>query len=131
MGQAWIATLAGAGFAQPSLNSLVLVLVNDRMPAENGTRGMGASRFVGQYYDGKRAISAANVFHLKTAVTEDVSMEDYRAQTENAAAQAFGREWRRDAPATATRGSAFSGPQNLGGRERSQLRSQRAANKAK
>jgi len=84
MGQAWIATLAlaGAGFAQPSLNNRVLVLVNDRMPAENGTGGMGASRFVGQYYAGKRAIPTANVFHLKTAVTEDVSMEDYRAQIE-------------------------------------------------
>jgi hypothetical protein len=58
---------------QPSLNNRVLVLVNDRMPAANGTGGMGASRFVGQYYTGKRAIPAANVFHLKTAVTEDVS----------------------------------------------------------
>src|SRR2546423_11351807 len=69
--------------AQPvPLKDRVLVLVNDRMPREAGTGNEGASVFVGRYYAARRNIPAANIFHLKTAITEETSMEDYKAQIE-------------------------------------------------
>ncbi len=59
-----------------------LVVVNDLMPAEEGTGGTGASMFVGQYYATKRGIPAANIVHLKTSKAEGVSMDEYKAQIE-------------------------------------------------
>jgi uncharacterized protein (TIGR03790 family) len=64
------------------LKDRVLVLVNDRVPKEAGTGNEGASVFVGRYYAARRNIPAANIFHVKAAVTEETSMEDYKAQIE-------------------------------------------------
>jgi uncharacterized protein (TIGR03790 family) len=44
--------------------STVLILVNDLVPPESGTNGIGASIYVGQYYAARRGIPAANILHL-------------------------------------------------------------------
>jgi uncharacterized protein (TIGR03790 family) len=44
--------------------STVLILVNDLVPPESGTNGIGASIYVGQYYAMRRGIPAANILHL-------------------------------------------------------------------
>ena len=78
-----VLTAATLCSAQPlPLKDRVLVLVNDRMPKEAGTGNEGAGVFVGRYYAARRNIPAANVLHLKTAITEETSMEDYKAQIE-------------------------------------------------
>ncbi|PWU06099.1 MAG: hypothetical protein C5B51_12995 [Terriglobia bacterium] len=60
----------------------VLVLVNDRMPAEAGTGGTGASVFVGQYYARQRSIPDNNILHVQASTDEFVSYDDYQAQIE-------------------------------------------------
>lgn len=64
------------------LKDRVLVLVNDRMPKEAGTGNDGASVFVGRYYAARRNIPSANIFHVKTVITEDMSKADYKEQIE-------------------------------------------------
>lgn len=75
--------IAAAGEAQQMpLPERVLVLVNDRMPKENGTENIGASIFLGQYYAAKRNIPASNILHLKTSIEEAISLEDYQKEIE-------------------------------------------------
>ena len=56
------------------LKDRVLILVNDRVPE---------SVSVGQYYAAKRNIPAANILHLKTLATEQISQEEFKEQIEN------------------------------------------------
>ncbi|HWB83408.1 MAG TPA: TIGR03790 family protein [Bryobacteraceae bacterium] len=82
-----LALLTGAFLLPPAhassaLADRVLVLVNQKMPAENGTGGAGASVFVGEYYARRRGIPAANVIRLKTSTTEDLSYSDYQDEIE-------------------------------------------------
>ena len=73
-------------FAAPAqsipLAERVLVLVNDRMPAEPGTGKSGASIFVGSYYAAKRGIPVRNLIRLHTSTDEAVSYEDYQTDIE-------------------------------------------------
>lgn len=66
----------------PSLAERVLVLVNDRMPAEAGTGGTGAGIFVGRYYAGKRGIPVRNVVQVHTSTDESISYPDYQTEIE-------------------------------------------------
>src|SRR3954464_15155093 len=45
-------------------NDDVLVVVNDATVAENGTKGIGASQFVADYYVAARSIPKRNVVHI-------------------------------------------------------------------
>jgi uncharacterized protein (TIGR03790 family) len=64
-----------AAFAQSiPLKDRVLILVNDRVPD---------SVSVGQYYATKRNIPTANILHLKTVATEQISQEEFKDQIEN------------------------------------------------
>ena len=66
---------AFAAFPQSvPLKDRVLILVNDRVPE---------SVSVGQYYAAKRNIPAANILHLKTLATEQISQEEFKDQIEN------------------------------------------------
>ena len=56
------------------LKDRVLILVNDRVPE---------SVSVGQYYAAKRNIPTANILHLKTLATEQISHEEFKDQIEN------------------------------------------------
>uniref|UniRef100_Q01NR6 TIGR03790 family protein n=1 Tax=Solibacter usitatus (strain Ellin6076) TaxID=234267 RepID=Q01NR6_SOLUE len=55
------------------LKDRVLILVNDKAPESNA---------VGQYYAAKRNIPAANIFHLKTSTSENISKEEFHDQVE-------------------------------------------------
>jgi uncharacterized protein (TIGR03790 family) len=61
----------------------VLILVNDATPPENGTNGLGASVFVGQYYANARGIPTANILHLNTAISEGMEYPVYVNQVES------------------------------------------------
>ena len=66
---------AVVAFAQTiPLKDRVLILVNDRVPD---------SVSVGQYYAAKRNIPAANILHLKTVATEQISQDEFKDQIEN------------------------------------------------
>jgi uncharacterized protein (TIGR03790 family) len=66
---------AFAAFPQSvPLKDRVLILVNDRVPE---------SVSVGQYYAAKRNIPTANILHLKTLPTEQISQEEFKDQIEN------------------------------------------------
>lgn len=66
---------AFAAFSQSiPLKDRVLILVNDRVPE---------SVAVGQYYAAKRNIPTANILHLKTLATEQMSQEEFKEQIEN------------------------------------------------
>ena len=66
--------LAAVSAAQSvPLKDRVLILVNDRVPE---------SVSVGQYYAAKRNIPAANILHLKTGATEQISQEEFNDQIE-------------------------------------------------
>ncbi len=56
------------------LKDRVLILVNARVPE---------SVSVGQYYAAKRNIPTANILHLKTLATEQISQEEFKDQIEN------------------------------------------------
>jgi uncharacterized protein (TIGR03790 family) len=60
----------------------VLVLVNDRMPAEAGTEGTAAGIFVARYYAAKRGIPVHNLVHVHTSTDEAISYQDYQEQIE-------------------------------------------------
>lgn len=71
----WTLVLAAVSAAQSvPLKDRVLILVNGRVPE---------SVSVGQYYAAKRNIPAANILHLKTAATEQISQDEYKDQIEN------------------------------------------------
>ena len=53
------------------LKDRVLILVNDRVRE---------SVSVGQYYAAKRNIPTANILHLKTQATEEISQEEFQDQ---------------------------------------------------
>ncbi len=55
------------------LKDRVLILVNDKAPESNA---------VGQYYAAKRNIPAANILHLKTSTSENISREEFHDQVE-------------------------------------------------
>jgi uncharacterized protein (TIGR03790 family) len=74
--------IAAAPAQTLSLAERVVVLVNDRMPAEAGTGSKGAGIFVGNYYAGKRGIPVRNVVHVHTATDEAISYADYQEQIE-------------------------------------------------
>jgi uncharacterized protein (TIGR03790 family) len=78
---ALISAATGAAQTTP-LPERVLVIVNDRMPKENGTGNTGAGIFVGQYYAAKRNIPVSNILHLKTSTAEAVSMDEYKQEIE-------------------------------------------------
>jgi uncharacterized protein (TIGR03790 family) len=65
---------AALGAQSIPLKDRVLILVNDRVPA---------SVSVGQYYAAKRNIPAANILHLKTVATEQISQDEFKDQIEN------------------------------------------------
>ncbi len=65
-----------------SLAERVLVLVNDRMPAEAGTGRTGAGDFVARYYAAKRGIPVRNLVHVHTSTEESVAYQDYQAEIE-------------------------------------------------
>ena len=70
-----ILAIAAAACAQSArLKDRVLILVNDRVPE---------SVAVGQYYASKRNIPAANILHLKTPASEQISQEEFKDQIEN------------------------------------------------
>ncbi len=70
----WTLIFAAVSAAQSvPLKDRVLILVNDRVPA-------GVS--VGQYYAAKRNIPAANILHLKTLATEQISQDEFKDQIE-------------------------------------------------
>jgi uncharacterized protein (TIGR03790 family) len=70
----WMLVLAAVSSAQSvPLKDRVLILVNDRVPE---------SVSVGQYYAAKRNIPAANILHLKTGATEQISQEEFDDQIE-------------------------------------------------
>jgi uncharacterized protein (TIGR03790 family) len=56
------------------LKDRVLILVNDRVRE---------SVSVGQYYAAKRNIPTANILHLKTLATEEISQDEFKDQIEN------------------------------------------------
>jgi uncharacterized protein (TIGR03790 family) len=65
---------AAAAFPQSvPLQDRVLILVNDRVPE---------SVSVGQYYAAKRNIPIANILHLKTLASEQISQEEFKEQIE-------------------------------------------------
>src|SRR5664280_3049352 len=65
---------AAAAFPQSvPLQDRVLILVNDRVPE---------SVSVGQYYAAKRNIPTANILHLKTLASEQISQEEFKEQIE-------------------------------------------------
>ena len=67
--------VAAAAAAQSvPLKDRVLILVNDRAPE-------GVS--VGQYYAAKRNIPTANILHVKTVATEQISEDEFKDQIEN------------------------------------------------
>ena len=74
--------LSAAQAQTPALAERVLVLVNDRMPAEAGTSGSGAGIFVGRYYAGKRGIPIRHLVHVHTSTDEAISYQDYQADIE-------------------------------------------------
>jgi len=71
----WTLVLAAVSAAQSiPLKDRVLILVNSRVPE---------SVAVGQYYAAKRDIPAANILHLKTLATEQISQEEFKETIEN------------------------------------------------
>jgi len=71
----WTLVLAAGAAAQSvPLKDRVLILVNDRVPE---------SISVGQYYAAKRSIPTANILHLKTVATEQISQDEFKDQIEN------------------------------------------------
>lgn len=61
--------LSALGFGAINPNR-VLVIVNDAMPAETGTGGVGASLYVAQQYIAARGIPSANIFHVTTNTSQ-------------------------------------------------------------
>lgn len=60
----------------------VLILVNDAMPAETGTGGIGASVYVGTHYAAARGIPVGNILHLTTDTTQLTTIGHYQTQIE-------------------------------------------------
>lgn len=60
----------------------VLVLVNDAMPAETGTGGIGASVYVGTHYATARGIPVGNILHLTTDTNQLTTIGHYQSQVE-------------------------------------------------
>jgi uncharacterized protein (TIGR03790 family) len=83
IGLALMLWLVSAAPAQtPSLAERVLVLVNDRMPAESGTSGAGAGIFIARYYAEKRGIPLRNLVHVHTSTDEAIAYQNYQAEIE-------------------------------------------------
>ena len=75
---------ASAARAQTTpLSERVLILVNEKMPAEAGTNRAGASAFVGRYYAQKRGIPEGHILHLRTTTEEWIPYADYLAEIES------------------------------------------------
>ncbi len=70
----WALAWSAIAMAQTvPLKDRLLILVNDKAPESNA---------VGQYYAARRNIPAANILHLKTSTSENISKEEFHDQVE-------------------------------------------------
>lgn len=80
MGRMLLLSWLASSLAHAVSPSRVLVLVNDSMPSETGTSGVGASVYVGTHYASVR--SGANVLHLTCDTTQGSTRSNYLSQIE-------------------------------------------------